>query len=90
MTKEERQNAEIDKFNIAGFGRLSWAAMKKGDVVWLAGLTTKEAPGGGVIQIGKAYGPYQVFEPERRTLRNVKGNIFMHYAEDLIAPTMWD
>jgi len=32
--------------------------------------------------IPRMYGPYRLVDAKRRTMRNIKGNEFMHYAED--------
>jgi len=63
--------------DVLGYKNITWFEVKNEDEIWLKGTVLKQP---------KAYGPYRVENAHRKLLRNNKGNIFMHYAEDLITP----
>jgi hypothetical protein len=65
------------KIEIPGYKHITWFEAKDGQEVWLQGRA---------LDLPHAYGPHTVVSKHRRTLRNVKGNEFMHYAEDLVLP----
>ena len=60
---------------IEKFESITWFEVKDGQEVFLMG--THEG-------VARPYGPYTVESQSRRTLKNKKGNIFMHYAEELL------
>ena len=67
-----------DRIEVPWYRHVTWDDVRYTDVVWLQGRAFGRA---------KAYGPYQVLSNVTRELRNQKGNVFMHYAEDLLVPT---
>ena len=71
------------EIEIPGYRHIKWSSVKNKDEVFLQGRSFQ---GRSFIE-PHAYGPYVVEDASRRTLRNSKGNEFMHYAEDLIIPT---
>jgi len=62
---------------VPGFKHLIWDQVVDGQTVWLQGRALKEP---------FPYGPFKVVSKAKRTLENLKGNNFMHYAQDLIVP----
>lgn len=67
----------MKQINIPGYKHILWFSAKDEQKVWLQGT---------VLGTPKAYGSYRVQNSHKKLLRNKKGNVFMHYAEDLIVP----
>lgn len=66
------------QIKIPWFHHILWHDVQPGDIVWLQGRA---------FGLPKAYGPFQVISKLDFKLRNLKGNKFMHMAEDLVLPT---
>jgi len=62
-------------FTPNGFIKTWWGEVVAGDEVYARGT-----------QLGqpRAYGPFEVIDPERRTLKNLSGTTFLSYTEDLL------
>lgn len=63
------------RVNAEEFVDLPWADAEVGQTVWLRGTHDGRF---------RAYGPHVVHSVEKRKLRNSRGSVFMHYAEDLL------